>query len=208
MTEEYKKRPGPQNYTYKGRPVSLKELAEMAEVSTSTMSRRLNKKKWTPEKAVDDPYGVWTGKEKEKEEQKQKIIKYNGIEDTVAGWARRLNISFEKLYARLNYPPIWSYDEALGGALRLRPNAATLTVITPTGPVTKTRKDWAKERKIPAATIAKRQSRGWTDAQALDFDPPPVSAAEKTGKYKRTPEENEARRRRHAEKRKQQQKED
>lgn len=206
MTDDFKKRPGPQHYTYKGTPVTLKRLAEMAEVSPSTMSRRINKMKMTPEKAVDNPYGVWT--EAEKEAQGQKVIEYNGIEDTLAGWARRLNISFEKLYARLNHPPIWSYDEALGGVPRVRPNAATLTVITPTGPVTKTRKDWAKERKIPAATIAKRQSRGWTDAQALDFDPPPVSASEKTGKYKRTPEQNEARRRRHAEKRKREKKDD
>lgn len=202
MTEEYKKRPGPQKLFYKGRPVSLEELADMAHVSKSTMSRRLNKMNLPPEQAVAKKYAV-----SERRKKGQIVIEYKGITDTLSGWAKRVGLRLETLYERLYAEPTWTYDEALGGAPRRRPNSPLMTPETPDGPVTKTRKEWSQELGISLPTIAKRVSRGWDDSQALGFAPPPISFLQ-TNKYARTPEQNEARRRRWAEKRKRQQKED
>ena len=225
-----RKKPGPQKLFYKGRPVSLEELADMAHVSKSTMSRRINKMNLTPEQAVAKKYAV-----SERKKKGQIIIEYKGVTDTLSNWAKRVGLRLETLYERLYSEPTWTYAEALGGAPRRRPNSPLMTPNTPKGPVTKSRKEWSQELGISLQTIAKRVSRGWNDSQALGFAPPPISFV-KTNRYARTEKEkeerrlryaakkeglpvprkpaqtreqrNEARRRRYAEKRKQQQTED
>lgn len=157
----------PKLYRYKRRWLSLSELAELSGLPASTIRDRMKSGK-TPEEAVS----------RDTFEQEAMVVSYRGQEHTLEEWAKidwvkRRKITKSKLYARLYQDPVWTKEEAFGDALRERPGAKKITVETPDGPVEKTMTAWSKHTGIPLATISMRRSRGWTDAQALGFEPGP-----------------------------------
>lgn len=99
---------------------------------------------------------------------------HNGKTLTIYQWAKEIGVSSSKLYHRIKTYG-WPLDEAL--KLERRPRPVTylrfLTVDTPDGPMSKPMSVWSDELGIPMPTISRRLSRGWSDAQALEFDPSP-----------------------------------
>lgn len=98
---------------------------------------------------------------------------YKGRELTIPELAAIAGITPSAMRSRLKGKTPWTPEEAVGDKPRTRPDAVILTVETPDGPVSKPLSQWSKERGIPKPTISLRKARGWTDAQALDFEPGP-----------------------------------
>jgi hypothetical protein len=105
---------------------------------------------------------------------KGRKITHDGKTLTINQWAKEIGISGSRLYHRLDTYK-WPLEEALKPERRPRPPTYLrhMTVDTPDGPVTKPMSQWSAELGILISTISRRLSRGWTDAQALEFDPSP-----------------------------------
>lgn len=172
-----KQGPGPKRYPYKGQMLTVAQLAEISGWSDSTIYERINSG-LSAEQAVKR-----LPKKPPPPNPDSLVIAYRGEERTLAEWAKvdwvkLRQITKAKLYARLFHDPVWTKEEAFGDAPRIRPSTKKITIDTPDGPVTRTRSEWAKDRGIPLSTISVRISRGWTDAQALEFEPGPQEARE------------------------------
>lgn len=159
----------PTLYPYQGRRLSLPELHRLSGVPVETLRDRIDAGMTAEEAAHNDLYRT--------SHYEALRVTYKGKTRTLEDWAdlawvKKRGITRNKLYARL-FQLGWSKEEAFGDVPRARPGTTKITVETPTGPVTKTMSQWATERGIPLSTISVRRSRGWTDAQALGFEPGP-----------------------------------
>lgn len=99
---------------------------------------------------------------------------YGGKTMTIYEWSKETGIQHSKLYHRLKTYG-WPLEDALKPGRRPRPSTYLrfLTVDTPDGQVSKPMSVWSDELGIPMPTISRRLSRGWDDAQALEFAPSP-----------------------------------
>lgn len=171
----------PTLYPYKGQRLSLPELAELSGWNAETLRTRINEgmtaeQAAIPFKADAEPIIPPSSRPE------PLILDYKGEERTLEEWAeidwvKRRKITKSKLYARI-YQLGWAKEEAFGDAPRSRPGTRKITIQTPNGPMTKTMSAWAKHTGIPLSTISRRRSRGWTDAQALEFEPSPSELRE------------------------------
>lgn len=177
MNERPGKRRGrkPKLYPYQGQRLSLSELAELSGRHLETIRRKINSGQ-TVEQAVNNDAAAQEVADMSLKPEPL-ILVYKDEERTLEEWAeldwvKQRHITKSKLYARI-FQLGWSKEEAFGDAPRARPGTRKITVNTPGGPVTRTMSEWAKNRGIPLSTISVRRSRGWTDAQALEFEPGP-----------------------------------
>lgn len=164
----------PTLYPYKGQRLSLAELHRISGWSIKTLRQRISDG-MTAEQAVDPEQYRQDNPPPDKPE--PLLVSYKGEERTLEEWVgldwmKRRKITKGKLYARL-FQLGWTKEEAFGDAPRTRPGTKTITIETPDGPVTKTMTEWADHTGIPLPTISIRRSRGWSDAQALEFAPSP-----------------------------------
>lgn len=111
----------------------------------------------------------------------KRTVTINGQEYSVAEAARMTGISRHAMYWRL-FAADWTDEEATGSQERPpeKQQGRTqlfLTIKTPDGSVRKSAKEWADAMPGNPRTnlnrICTRKHRNWTDAQALDIDPPP-----------------------------------
>lgn len=165
----------PTLYPYKGRQLSLPELAELSGWNVETLRRRINEG-MTPAAATARTHNGKPAGPSTKPE--AIVLSYKGEERTLDEWAevswvKQRGITKSKLYARLYQDPVWTKEEAFGDVPRVRPGVKKITVETPEGLVEKTMSEWSKYRGIPLSTISVRRARGWTDAQALEYEPGP-----------------------------------
>lgn len=164
----------PTLYPYKGQQLSLPELAELSGWNVETIRARIDAGMTAEEAAHNDLYRT--------NHYESLRVTYKGKTRTLEDWAslswvKKRGITKSKLYARL-FQLGWTTEEAFGDAPRARPGTKKITIQTPDGPVEKTLSAWAKYRRIPLSTISVRRSRGWTDAQALEYEPSPSELRE------------------------------
>lgn len=171
MNDQPGKRRGrkPKLYPYQGKRLSLAELSRLSGWSINVLEKRIGRGLTAEEAAHNDLY-------RRNYYQALPVI-YKGETRTLEDWAsldwmKRRKITKSKLYARL-FQLGWALEEAFGDAPRARPGTKKITIQTPDGPVEKTMSEWADHTGIPLSTISVRRSRGWTDAQALEFEPGP-----------------------------------
>lgn len=169
---EERRGPKPKRYPYKGQMLTVAELAELSGWSDTLIYERIALG-LTAEEAVKrhprkppppNPDSV--------------VVDYRGEQHTLKEWSeidwvKARKITKAKLYARLFHDPVWTKEEAFGDAPRKRPGTKTITIQTPDGPMTKTMSEWSRYTGISRSKISLRRSRGWTDAQALEFEPSP-----------------------------------
>lgn len=114
-------------------------------------------------------------------------ITYNGRTYTYAQWAQVTGITVSALRQRIKVLG-WPLEQALKKGRRWKPGSHMMTVDLPEGPVTKPMSVWARERGVLMSTISRRLGLGWTDPQALGFEPGPMelkirqAAARKTSR--------------------------
>lgn len=116
----------------------------------------------------------------------KRTVTIDGKEHSVAEAARMTGISRNAMYERL-FSLGWTDEEATVKEKRPFPPGKPklyLTVKTSDGSECKSAKQWADEMDGDSDTnlarICKRVSRGWTDAQALGFAPPPSRSRSKS----------------------------
>lgn len=119
------------------------------------------------------------GKPGYRPERTKRTVTIDGQEYSLAEAARMTGITLNSMYQRLYFYG-WTDEQATRKEKRPSPPGKPklfLTVKTPDGPVKKSAKQWADEMSgdpdTNLARICKRKRRGWSDAQALDIDPPP-----------------------------------
>lgn len=101
---------------------------------------------------------------------------YKGEVRTLSEIAKMTGVKRHVLYQRL-YVLGWTMEEATGEVppRNRRSFVKYLTVQTPDGPVQMTMTKAAAYRGIKLPTLSKRLGeRGWTEAQALEYEPPPT----------------------------------
>lgn len=106
----------------------------------------------------------WTTRTQQNNNSSQnKIIRYNGKEQTLAEWAREYNINYEKLWHRVNAG--WPIKDALTKPLNYGPTKNSL-IMTYKGKQ-QSLADWARETGLPYYLVLERYKRGWPPEKVL-----------------------------------------
>lgn len=165
----------PKLYIHNGESKSVREWAELAGVSPDAMRYRL--KVMTVEDALNvvprKPFVQRTDKPGECLSPLPEKFAYAGQEYTIDGWANLTGINNQVIRQRIKVLK-WPLGQALGFEPRPPKIYRTLTAKTPDGPVTKSMSAWSKERRISMSTIGRRLGLGWSETQALGFEPGPM----------------------------------
>lgn len=135
---------------FDGKEMTIPQLADVAGVSPATIRGRLARG-MTAEQAVSEPVrgGVRTAR----------MLTHNGDTASVPEWSRRLGISVQTIFDRLeDGRPI---DQVLAPA-----NKTELRLLTHNG-VTMNAAEWARALNIPEGTVWTRLRKGWPTERVL-----------------------------------------
>jgi len=96
--------------TYNGETHSMSEWARILGVDRSVLSTRINREKWSIERAFTQPFG---------QSHNEILLTHNSETHTLADWARIIGIRRDTLWKRI-YQGNWSIHDALTKSIRKR----------------------------------------------------------------------------------------
>ena len=142
----------PMRLEFRGTLATLKEIAAVTGYSRSQVSKRHDGVRFFEKGEQIDPY--------QEPPAHCRMIFYNGINDSLSGWARRADMESATLAERLKRR--WSMTDAL--TKPVQPYHQRITYKGKTLSIAR----WASRLGLPSQTIRERLRAGWPVERALD----------------------------------------